>query len=207
MPPKKTPTSSLSGTHAVYFPLPHITTINATVIELLVKRVWHRTLVRIRRMRSGGVSPDDSTARSSPATRLPQEVVEMIIAYLIYDTRSLRACTLTCRSIAAVPHLHQTLTTTVGSWGGKLRWPMLGLLPLIRELRIHVSYGVGGFSLRTFNCCVLRQFLTLTNVQKLEIQQLDIPKFMPRIQRYFRCFIPTLGSLALKSPRGAVRLG
>jgi len=140
----------------------------------------------------------------------------MTIAYLIHDTCSLRACTLTCYSwyIAAVPHLHRTLTISTDCWGRRFRWPnpirymhRFGLLPLVRELRLHLienSYSVG-FSPRLFNRHILRQFFTLTNVQRLEIEHLDIPKFMPRIQRYFRYFLPTVRSLALKDPRGSCR--
>jgi len=110
--PKKTPTSSLPGSYTAYFLSLYLTVVTATVIELLFKRVLYRTLAGIRKIGSGGDSPETSTTHRSPATRLPLEVVEIIIAYLRYDTRSLRACTQTCHSwyIAAVPHLHHTLT-------------------------------------------------------------------------------------------------
>ena len=137
----------------------------------------------------------------------------MTIAYLRYDTRSLRACTLTCHSwyIVAVPHLHHTLTIGVGLWEeGKFLWPnpirymhALGLLPLVKEFRVHGRYD--GLSSKRFNCCILRQFSALTNVQKLEIGNLDIPSFMPRIQRYFGHFLPTVKSLILKKPNGSRR--
>jgi len=79
----------------------------------------------------------------------------MVIAHLIYDTRSLLACSLTCYSwyIAAVPHLHHTLITSAGSWNlnQKFRWPRplrnahrLGLLPLVRKFQIY-EYGDGDF--------------------------------------------------------------
>ena len=82
-----------------------------TVIGLLGMRAWYRSLAGIRRICSGRASPEPSTTRPSPATRLPQEVVEMIIAHLIYDTRSLLACSLTCYSwyIATVPHLSKRI--------------------------------------------------------------------------------------------------
>ena len=183
-------------------------------IELLVKRVFYRTLARIQKIRSGGVSPETSTKRCSPATRLPLEVVKIIIAYLIYDTRSLRACTLTCYSwyIAAVPHLHHTLITTIGSLGDKrFRWPnpirhmhTLGLLPLVKEIRIH-GRNRRRFSPERFNYSILRQFSALTRVRKLDIRYLDIPSFMPRIQRYFSHFSPTVRSLVLRDPDGTRR--
>ena len=83
----------------------------------------------------------------------------------------------------------------------------LGLLPLIKKFCIYPGTRDNdvGFSQKLFNCRVLRQFSTLTNVQELEIECLDIPKFMPRIQRYFRHFFPTVKSLLLKKPRGSRR--
>jgi len=215
MPPKKTPTSSLSGAHTVYFLSPHLTTITATAIELLVKRVLYRTLARARRMYSGGVSPETSRTRLSPATRLPQEIVGTIIAYLTFDTRSLRACTLTCYSwyIAAVPHLHHTLAISTDPWDQKFLWPnpirymhMLGLLPLVKKFQVHGgSFIRVGLSPKLFNCCILRQFLALTNVQELDLEHLDIPNFMPRIRRYFGHFSHTVRSLSLREPRGSRR--
>jgi hypothetical protein len=213
MPPKKTPTSSLSGSHAAYLLSVYLTVVATTVIELLVKRVLYRTRARIRKIASGGTSLETSTTHCSPATRLPLEVVEIIIAYLRYDTRTLRACTLTCYSwyIAAVPHLHHTLAVTVGYWGGqKFLWPgpilymhMLGLLPFVKELRL--CGRLDEFSSKRFNCCILYQFSALTNVQKLDIANLDIPSFIPRIRRYFRHFLPTVQSLALRNPKGTSR--
>jgi hypothetical protein len=142
------------------------------------------------------------------------EIVEIIAAYLRYDTRTLRACTLTCYSwyIAAVPHLHNILVVNGNyPWDGqRFWWPnpirhmhMLGLLPLVKEFRVREPYGK--FSPRRFNCCILRQFSALTNVQKLEIESLDIPGFMPRIQRSFGHFLPTVQSLTLKGPKGSHR--
>ena len=184
------------------------------VIALLFKRGFYRTRDGIRRISSGGASPKTSTTRSSPATRLPLEVVEIIISYLIYDRRSLRACTLTCYSwyIAAVPHLHHTLTVSVNSWPTKFWLPnaiwymnMLGLLPLVKRLRIRGYYSWEKLSPKLFTCCILRHFRTLTNVRKLEIDRLDIPRFMPRIKRYFKHFMPTVRSLFLREPRGSNR--
>ena len=61
----------------------------------------------------GGVTPPEtSMTRSSPATRLPLDLIETIVAYIFYDTPSLCACTMTCysRHSIAVPYLHRTLT-------------------------------------------------------------------------------------------------
>ena len=169
MPPTKTPTSSLSGNHTTGLSLFHLTAI---AIELLVKRACYRTLAIIQRTRSGGVSPETSTTPPSPATRLPLEISGIIVSYLIYDVRSLRTYTLTCYSwyIAAVPHLHHTLTIHIGSCDRKFRWPnpirhmhMLGLLPLVKSFQV-CGDGYPRLSSKLFNCCIQRQFSTLANV-------------------------------------------
>ena len=143
----------------------------------------------------------------------------MIMAHLTCDTPSLRACTLTCYSwyIAAVPQLHHTLIIGTGDpEGWKFRWPnpiwykhMLGLLPLVRKLHIHLrtgyDHGPGTVSPKMFRCCILGKFSALTNVQELGIEFLDIPKFMPKLRRYFGRSSPTVRSLALRSPKGSHR--
>jgi len=134
--------------------------------------------------------------RSSPATRLPSELIEITIAYLFYDMRSLRACTMTCYSwyIIAIPHLHRTLTIETYSGVQNSRWPnplrrmhALGLLPLVKCLWVyeHNNDNVG-LSPTLFNRRTLRQVSALTNVQDLEVEYLDIPNFIPRIRRYFK---------------------
>ena len=80
----------------------------------------------------------------------------------------------------------------------------LGLLPLVKELQLHVG-GCGGgcyFSSDWLHCRILRQFSALTNVQELGTNHLDIPSFMPRIRRYFGHFLPTIRSLILREPKG-----
>jgi len=66
-----------------------------------------------------------STTRASPATKLPLEIIQMIIAHLAYDTPNLLTCTLTCYSwyLAAVPRLHRTLVTHTDGWDWKFQWP------------------------------------------------------------------------------------
>lgn len=56
-----------------------------------------------------------------------------------------------------------------------------------------------------FHSSTLREFSTLTNVQELFIDDLDIPSFIPGIQRYFGQFSPTLRSLTLREPKGPDR--
>jgi hypothetical protein len=217
MRPMKTPTSSLSGSHRTYLFLLHLTMMTVVVIELLAMRVRHRTRVWIQRMRSGDTPHETSTTRPSPITRLPPELVEMVIAHLFYDTRSLLTCCLTCYSwyLAAVPHLHHTLITPPYFVGltGQPWWPdsfrtmhKLGLLPLVRKLQIQGWKKVPNFvkppsfSPKLFDPHILHQFSALNNVRELGIDNLDIPSFMPNIRHHFGHFLPTVRSLALREP-------
>ena len=178
-------------------------------------RIWYRSVARIRRMCSGSTPLETSTARSSPAARLPQEIIEIIIANLIYDKSSLRACSLTCYSwyIAAVPHLHHTLITRIYGLDKKSLWPnpliymhKLGLLPLVKKLHITEGSRIDRmFIPGELNRFILPYFSALINVQELGMDYLDISKFMPRFQRYFGHFLPTVRSLALRSPKGTHR--
>ena len=155
---------------------------------------------------------------SSPAARLPLEVVEIITAHLIYETDSLFACSLTCYSwyIATIPHLHHTLITTTYGFDTdeKFVWPgplqdmhKFGLLPLIKKFHVRgKDYQVNGFSPRLFDYQIMRHwFPSLTNVQELGIDYLNIPEFMSTIPRYFGHFLPTVRSLALREPKGSRR--
>jgi len=157
---------------------------------------------------------------SSPAIRLPLDVVEMIIAYLIYDTRSLLVCSMISRSwyMAAVPHLHHTLVTqthprpSYPKWGK--RWPKplvrmhrLGLLPFVKTLHIREEsyFDVNKIYPRVFHRTLLHQYSAMTNLQELAIDNLNIKKFIPKLRRSFGHFLPTLRSLTLKEPRGSCR--
>jgi hypothetical protein len=61
------------------------------------------------------------------------------------------------------------------------------------------------FSRKQFNCHTLRRCWAFTNVRELGIEFLNIPSLMPRIQRYFKHFLPTVRSLALRAPKGSNR--
>ena len=142
----------------------------------------------------------------------------MIISYFIYDTCTLLACSTTCRSwyFAAVVHLHHSLTSGENvspSAHGKYEkywWPRplqnsheLGLLPLVKRFRFRLSsYPYKEF---TLDDLTLRYFSALTNLQELGIDHLQVPDFMPSVQRSFGHFAPTLRSLALKAPGGSSR--
>ena len=187
--------------------------------ELLVNKLWHRSMAKIKWLFCGG-TPETSAARSSPITKLPQELVEMNISCFIYDTRTLLACSLTRYSwyIAAVPHLHHTLTTDdslLGPCNRKYRWPgplrksyNLGLLPLVKRFRIRqgdLRYSCPKFTPGQLGRRNLHYFSALTNLQELGIDNLQISSFMPIIQQCFGHFSPTLRFLALKEPSGSCR--
>ena len=166
-------------------------------------------------MRSIGASLKSSTTPSPPVTGLPLEIVEMIIAYFIYDMRSLRACSNTCYPwyIAAVPHLHHALHVDINSFDQKFRWPnpvqnmhVLGLLPLVKSFSIRRGSHSGvGFSPELFSYRTLRQFSALTGIRTLWIADLDIPSFMPMIRQYFGHLFPTVQILTLREPKGSDR--
>ena len=176
----------------------------------IVCRIWYQTIAQIESFFCGD-TPEMSTARSS---KLPLELVEMIVSYLIYDKRSLLACSKTCYLwyLAAVPHLHHSLTTDDHNHRSKkYAWPAplhrsynLGLLPFVKRFRIRMGnydeFTPGWLGIRT-----MRRFSALTNLQELGIDNLQVSKFMPRIRRSFGHFSPTLRFLALKEPKGSSR--
>ena len=133
----------------------------------------------------------------------------MVLAYFTHDIEMLKACSLTCYSwyIVAAPHLHHTFVfgeTSLGRVRGGLkplsRLHELGLSPLVKELQIR-QLQFRWFLPRSFSRRDLRRFSAFTNVQRLTIQQLDLHKFFPGVERYFRHFSPTLRSITLETPR------
>ena len=145
--------------------------------------------------------------------------MEIIIAYLIYDLETLKACSLTCHSwnIAAVPHLRHTLTLrrNIPSFIGdglnpssardKLK-PLsklhrFGLIPLVKEIRIEQWCGAGSWFIpQAFSRSDLRYFSAFTNVHTLRFRGMEINRFIPGIKNYFEHFSPTLRSITLFNP-------
>jgi len=188
----------------------------AVANEILAHQLWYRTIAGIKWLFCVGTL-GTSTARSSPITKLPQDLVQNVLSYFIYDKRSLLACSLTCYSwyIAVVPHLHHTLTTenyTYFLTDRKPLWPkplqksyQLGLLPLIKRFRIRLGPHDEFTPEWLGNKHTLRCFSALTNIQELGIDSLQVSSFMPNIRQCFGHFSPTLRFLALKEPRGSCR--
>ena len=161
----------------------------------------------------------------------------MVVAYLIYDMRSLRACSLTYYSlyIAAVPHLHRTLNVDINPcarriyersvyartiyasplpkyhpshWSNRIQhMNKLDLLPFVKKL--HICDTFFDYSWMSFPGSVyyslLDKYSTLSNVQELVIEFMDISNFIQRPQRPCRHFLPTVQSLALITPKGSHR--
>ena len=180
--------------------------------------LWHRRKAKIRESseRNGLHArelPQQLVPTSHPhARRLPQELFELIIAHILPDTPTLVACSTTCRSlyIAALPHLHRTVTL----WGqasdstrrGLIPLQELGrmrLLPFVKRLRILQRYGYADpwFLPTIFNAQSLFYFSAFTNVQELVVDELDLRAFIPQAQLYFGQFTPTLRSLTLRTPK------
>jgi len=173
--------------------------------------VWNRGKAKINRLLH--ITPLRMRAVRDSTCRFPPELTEMIIAHLIGDLHALKTFSLICREwyIAAVPHLHHTLTlrdTTPDKTHDELK-PIsglhkLGLASLAKEIRViqsHHRMGDCWFEPQTFSRRDLRHFSAFTNVQTLTLQNVDISRFMPDVDRYFGHFTSTLRSIVLAQPR------
>ena len=201
---------------------PHAARIAGTNLTTHMVNVWHRGKAEVNRLLSN--SPPKARIMRKSACRLPQESVEMIIAHIAHDLESLKACSLTCHSwyIVAAPHIHRTLTLrrekpsythskmNPPSARHKLK-PLsklrdLGLMPLVEEIRVEQRVeewrGTNSwFVPREFSRRELRYFSAFVNVHTLRLQNLEIYRFVPRIERYFGHFSPALQSITLFEPR------
>lgn len=131
----------------------------------------------------------------------------MIIPYLARDLRSLKACSLTCRSlsIAAAPHLHHTLTLTENrpEFNRSRLEPLsrlhkLDIMSLVREIRVKQGGGTNSwFVPGAFSSLNLRYFYAFARVHTLKIQNMRVYRFLPAVKRYFP---PTIRSIALYDP-------
>ena len=78
------------------------------------------------------------------------------------------------------------------------------MLGLVKGLHIcgFITCGMDRVTPKMFHRCTLRKFSTLTDVQGLGIDFLDIPKFTSGPQQYFGHFSPAVRPPALIEPRG-----
>ena len=139
-----------------------------------------------------------------PHTPPPYDIAVVIIAYLTHDLRTLKACSLTCRSffMAAAPHIYHTITLDEARGNRSRLEPLstlreLGLMPYTREIRVRSGAGSSSWLLpRAFS-----HFSAFTNVHTLKIQNMEVYRFVPGVERYFGHFSPTLRSITLYNPR------
>ena len=155
-------------------------------------------------------APLETCTTRTSTCNIPYDIAEMIIAFLTCDIGDLKACSLICHSwyIAAAPHLHHTFTLRGNRPDvarGKLK-PLpvlheLGLIPLVKELRVEQEFHLGGwFAPQAFGHNDLRYFSAFKSVHTLKLQRMEIYRFMPAVNRYFESFSPTLRSIALYKP-------
>ena len=79
-------------------------------------------------------------------------------------------------------------------------------MSLVQEVRVEQSRGTGNwFVPRALGRRNLHYFFAFANIHTLKLQTLEIYRFMPRIERYFEQFSPTLRSLVLSYPRCSPR--
>ena len=173
----------------------------------------------------GNAPPDIRTAHESTC-RVPYEIVEMIITHLISDLDALKACSLTCRSWCtvvvshlSVSHLYHTVTLKTesyrpiynrldSSYTRDQLWLLsrlhgLGLAPIVKEIRVgqpHHRREGRWFAPQTLGYRGLKCFSAFANVHTLKLQELEIYRFIPGIERYFEHFSPTLRSITLFNP-------
>jgi len=159
-----------------------------------------------------GSAPPESRIAYRSTHRLPCEIVEMIVAYLTHDLDVLKACSLACRSwyIAAVPHIHHTLT--LGDDGhdesrqGLKPLSVLhgfGLASLIKKIQVKQGSVLNEpwFVPWAFGPDDLRHFSAFANVRTLVFHILEISEFIPGAEQYFGHLSSTIRSIVLVLPR------
>jgi len=171
--------------------------------------VWRRGKNKVNHLLRN--TAPQASATYEPASPLPYEIAEVIVAHLVYDLPALKACSLTCRSwyIVAFPHIHHTIVLGRTGVDGRPK-PLselheLGLIPLIKEIRVSKVGVHPWFTPQVFRQRDFRHFYAFANVHTLRLQSLEIYRFIPLIERYFEHLLPTLRSITLFEPRGTPR--
>jgi len=186
-----------------------VRTVGISLSDRMVS-VWHRGKAKANRLLGNVNTPPETRTAHESTCRIPFEIVEMIIAPLTSDCKTLKACSLTCRSwyIVAAPHLYHTLSLgqkVPGKNHGELK-PLYGLyggrVPLVvKEIRVwqprdtRIWFVPLRLSRRDLRC-----WSAFANVQTLTLQRMQIFRFIPGIERYFKHFSPTLRSITLIEP-------
>ena len=156
---------------------------------------------------------------------LPQELVDYIMFMLATDLQSLKACSLTCKTIS--PSARRIIHRRIYLTSDK-NWELLTvpekqryihnerhgiaikvssevaahrLLPYARHLFININKNFIPANLQPFN----HHFQRFDKVQELSIYLLDTPGFLAKFDTYFANFVSTLRSLHLDAPNGDTR--
>lgn len=212
----RSPVSPLSGTRAALLH-PPATAFRHSLTSIGVKRlanaVWYRSKAKLKDVVAHEHSDTPAVSRQ-PHWTLP-EILEMIISYLAYDSRTLKACASTCFAWynVAIPHLHHTLTFRQWATDTSRRYlnplePLheLDLLPFVKQLQFERGiFGTPWVAPAIFDSESIQYFGALENLQDLTIANLDFFKFPMGVGEYFGHFSPTLRSVALSAPRGTRR--
>ena len=156
---------------------------------------------------------------------LPQEIVDHIMFMLGNDLKSLKACSLTCKTmfISTRCLIHRKIRLT-----GRQNWDVLtareqesylhgdrrglmvkvlrgiaahGLFPYGRHLFINLYRSFTPANLQPFN----DHFQRFDQIQELSIYWLHTQGFLEQFDTFFRNFVPTLRSLHLDTPTGDSR--
>ena len=156
---------------------------------------------------------------------LPQEIVDHIISMLGGDLKSLKACSLTCKTmfITTRRFIHRNVRLT-----GEQNWDVLtlrekqkhirgdrqgsavkvlcgiaahGLIPYGRHLSVNLNKNFTPANLRQFN----DHFQRFDRIQELSIYWLHTQGFLEEFDTFFANFVPTLRSLHLNTPTGDSR--
>ena len=124
---------------------------------------------------------------------LSPEIVEMVVAHLVYDIVILRACAATCSSwySVATPYFHHTLTFWTPYLGKPRREPnrlefihKLGLLPLVKKLQFD-PFRDPRVTPDVSNSLSMRHLYAMVNLQDLAISNLDLSEFPVGARNYF----------------------
>ena len=197
--------------YQVCIPLLHINDPDLWAARTVGIIPWHRGKVKDNHSLNKAPPESSTTFRPIRPTPLPYEILEMIVTHLTYNRRTLKACSLTCRSwyTAAAPRLHHTITLRgdIPEIGRSQLEPLsrlhqLGLAPLVKEIRVRrYRGGSAWFAPQGFSSHV---FFDFANIQVLRLEEPDI-HLIPGIEHSFECFSPTLRSIALRNPRCSPR--
>ena len=196
--------TSISGTATYQYTWVVLTSVPiGRSLSIHMVTVWHRCKTKTIRILNSKILRARATRRSTPP--LPYEIVEMIFTHLIHDLRTLKACSLVCRSWypATVQHLHHTLTlredqpdATRSRLEPLSELHELGLISLVKEIRVSQGPGPSWFVPQAIN----HRFSALANVHTLKLENIEIHRFIPDLKHYFGHFSLTVRFIALYDP-------